>query len=139
MNRSVQQGDVVNLSPGEDGMFGTADDTNDGWILVEDPNRPHISGYVPEAYLKKLDSIASPPPPPPPMEAEKPVPPPPDYYEDEEEEYTYGLGRTSDSRTGPTSLADHLVSASDMKSPAGAHIFSIVLRPGKLAYLGVGA
>ena len=35
MNRNVSKGATVVLSPGEDGEFGTADDENDGWMLVE--------------------------------------------------------------------------------------------------------
>lgn len=57
---SVAVNEIVKLSPGEDGQYGTADDTNDGWILVESKITEGISGYVPEAYLEKIEPSPEP-------------------------------------------------------------------------------
>ena len=35
MCRSVSANTVVVLSPGDDGVYNTDDDLNDGWVLVE--------------------------------------------------------------------------------------------------------
>jgi hypothetical protein len=47
---SVSAGDIVTVNAGEDGIFGTDDDTKDDWVLVEANG---TSGYVPANYLKQ--------------------------------------------------------------------------------------
>ena len=65
---SVAKGDMLSASAGDDGVFGTADDTRDGWLLVDNP-RTQRSGYVPVDYLQQQPdaapsaAAAEPPPP----------------------------------------------------------------------------
>ena len=48
---TVQKGDTVTVDAGADGVFGTEDDTRDGWVLVQN-KRNMQSGYVPVDYLQ---------------------------------------------------------------------------------------
>jgi len=67
---SVVAGEQLVQAAGEDGIVGTADDSKDGWMLMERVADPGRNGYVPVAYLleEPLEAAAaavkSPPPPP---------------------------------------------------------------------------
>ena len=54
----VFAGDFVNAFAGEDGVFGTGDDSRDGWVLVEQTHAPYSTGYVPADYLEKVATQA---------------------------------------------------------------------------------
>ena len=53
---TVAAGEVVFAFAGEDGIFGTEDDTRDGWVLVQ--SEDHAStGYVPMDFLEKREPV----------------------------------------------------------------------------------
>ena len=52
---TVRRGEVVQVSPGEDGVYGTADDTKDGWLLVDSLDHPGHNGYVPQVHALASD------------------------------------------------------------------------------------
>jgi hypothetical protein len=59
----VDEGELVVVSAGDDGVFGTEDDTRDGWMLVEKTNG--AVGYVPVDYLEEFEAATAPVAPPP--------------------------------------------------------------------------
>jgi hypothetical protein len=54
----VDEGEIVVVSSGEDGVFGTEDDTRDGWMMVEKENG--AIGYVPVDYLEEYAAAPAP-------------------------------------------------------------------------------
>lgn len=60
---TVQKGDIVSVDAGADGVFGTEDDTRDGWALVQN-KRNMQTGYVPVDYLQIIEAPAVEAPPP---------------------------------------------------------------------------
>ena len=62
-------GDILELAPGDDGIYFTDDDEKDGWLQVVNLVDNNSFGFVPEEYVKEL-------PPPPTLQAKSPAPEP---------------------------------------------------------------
>jgi hypothetical protein len=54
----MERGQVYQLAPGEDGIYGNEDDEKDGWVLVQSLITGE-SGFVPLDYVKKVKASKS--------------------------------------------------------------------------------